>query len=339
MPIRKISVVLVFASLLFVLTTSFVYSQTAEETSAPAKVDSDKSTESSFLFDGKAPKTLAELQTMEKLANELMAKLQPAIVNIQVGGAQGTGVVISRDGYILTAAHVIGRPKLDATVVFPDGSIVKAKTLGLNRGVDSGMLKIDEPGTWPYADLGESQPLKLGQWLIAIGHPGGMDPKRGLVLRVGRVLFANQTVLRTDCVLVGGDSGGPLFDFRGRVVGIHSRIGMSLWENFHVPIDAFSDEWDQLVDGRQVGVAPQPYVGITLEDGESNKIARVAKDGPGEKAGIKSGDLIIKMNDLDIKNRSDFVSGFAKLAIGETVKIVVRRGEEELTLELVVGEQ
>jgi serine protease Do len=276
---------------------------------------------------------------MEKLANELMTKLQPAIVNVQVGGAQGTGVVVSPDGYVLTAAHVIGRPKLDASVVFPDGRVVKAKTLGLNRGVDSGMLKIDEPGTWPYADLGESQPLKLGQWLLALGHPGGMDEKRGLVLRVGRVLYLNPTVLRTDCVLVGGDSGGPLFDFHGRVVGIHSRIGSQLWDNFHVPIDVFSEEWDQLVDSKQVGVEPQAYVGITLEEGDSNKVARVPKDGPGDKAGVQAGDVIIKMNDSEIKNRSDFAAEFAKLTVGQIIKIVVLRGEVELNLDLVVGEQ
>ena len=187
------------------------------------------------------------------------------------------------------------------------------------------------------ADVGESEPLKLGQWVLAIGHPGGLDEKRGLVLRVGRLLGKFPTVMRSDCVLVGGDSGGPLFDFNGNVVGIHSRIGNSLWENFHVPIDAFSNEWDQLAAGKQVGAAPQVYIGLNFVD-ETNKVESVEAEGPAEKAGIKKDDVIIKLGDKEIKNKRDFGTAFAVLKAGQKIKLVIKRDDQEVTLDLEVGE-
>lgn len=293
--------------------------------------------EGEFLFNGAVPGNLAQLQLMERKAKELMDQLVPAIVNVQVGAAQGSGVVVSRDGYVLTAAHVIGRQNLNATIKFPDGREVKAKTLGLNRQVDSGMLKITETGAWPYVEIGESESLKSGQWVLGIGHPGGWDEQRGLVLRVGRLLNKNPTVLRSDCVLVGGDSGGPLFDFEGRVIGIHSRIGNALWDNFHVPIDTFSEDWDQLIAARIVGAATKPYLGITLE-GESNKVSEIPEGGPADLAGLKVGDRILKLGEKEITNKAQIGEVFRELKIGQKIQVLVLRGEQELTMELEVGE-
>lgn len=305
---------------------------------APEQVNSGAvADDDAFLLSGKAPADVEQLKVLEQRSGELMTDLLPAIVNVQVGAAQGSGVVVSRDGYVLTAAHVIGRQNLNARIKFPDGREVNAKTLGLNRGVDSGMLKITDPGTYPYVEVGESGDLKNGQWLLAIGHPGGWDEKRGLVLRVGRLLYKNPTVLRTDCVLVGGDSGGPLFDFEGRVVGIHSRIGNALWDNFHVPVDSFSEEWDQLVAGKIVGASTKAYIGLSLS-GDTNQVSEVAPGSPADQAGVKKDDRIIQLDGKPVKDKASMGEIFRELKIGQKVELVVQRGELEITMELEVGE-
>src|SRR5205807_4246056 len=115
-------------------------------------------------------------------------------------------------------------------------------------------------------------------WCVVTGHPGGFRPGRSPVVRVGRILELNLTspraYLRTDCTLVGGDSGGPLFDMHGRVIGIHSRIGGSITANLHVPVDTYRETWDRLVKGERWGggigrpVRPtqgEPFFGFRLD--------------------------------------------------------------------------
>lgn len=288
-----------------------------------------------FLFRGETPTTKEQLHLMEIRAKEIADKVIDATVNIQVGQAQGSGVVISRDGYVLTAAHVIGRPGIPAVLTFADGRKVTAQTLGVNRSMDSGMLKIDEPGEWAYLDVGESTTLELGQWVIAIGHPGGIDEKRGLVLRVGRLLVNTPSLLKSDCVLVGGDSGGPLVDFDGRVIGIHSRISNNLWDNIHVPVDSFSNDWDDLADGKIVG-ATRPYIGIDMVD-NTNEIKEVQPNSPAAKAGLLAGDIIVRANNRDISDKSDLERAFARLRVRQVIKIVVDRDGNEMEFDVEVG--
>jgi serine protease Do len=139
---------------------------------------------------------------------------------------------------------------------------------------------------------------------------------------------------------VGGDSGGPLVDLNGLVVGIHSRIGGRLWENYHVPIDVFSIDWDELAKGAIVGSA-RPYIGIELERApiETNKVKRVVPNEAADLAGMQDGDIIIKINDTPIANSNDIRDALRTLKPRDTATIVVRRGEEELQLEVTLGYQ
>lgn len=211
-----------------------------------------------FLFEGKSPSSLEELKAMQDHFASLADQVSPATVNIQIGMAQGSGVVVSSDGYILTAAHVIGRPGSIASVTFPDGRKVDANTLGLARKLDYGMLKIleTEGKNFPHLEIGLSAELQPGQWVMAVGHPGGIDEKRGLVFRAGRIISNHHERLQTDCTLVGGDSGGPLVDMNGEVIGIHSRIGSKLWDNLHAPIDVYSTNWDRMDRGLVIDGTP-----------------------------------------------------------------------------------
>jgi len=208
-----------------------------------------------------APENIQDLRDIEKHVQQVLKKVIPAVVGVKVGPGQGSGVIISADGYVLTAGHVSGKPDQDATIVLPDGTQLKAKTLGQYKFIDSGMLKIvlsekDKDRKLPFLDMGKSDELKPGHWVIAIGHPGGFRSNRTPVVRVGRVLTATPFLIRTDCTLVGGDSGGPLFDMHGNVVGIHSRIGgAAITENIHVPIDTCRQTFAKLAKGESWGVA------------------------------------------------------------------------------------
>ena len=205
------------------------------------------------VFAKEQPESVDDLKTIEVHVQGLLGKITPAVVGVRLGAAQGSGVIVSKDGFVLTAGHVSGEPGRDAIIVLPDGKQLKAKTLGKNGGIDSGMIKISGEGEYPFVEMGKSEDLKKGTWVMAIGHPGGFRPNRTPVLRVGRVLSTSPFLIRTDCTLVGGDSGGPLFDMNGRVIGIHSRIGGSISENIHVPIKTYRETWDKLAKGESWG--------------------------------------------------------------------------------------
>ena len=204
------------------------------------------------------PRNPDDLASIEKHVQRVVERVTPAVVGIIVGPGQGSGVIISEDGYVLTAGHVSGKPDQKCTIIMPNGETLKGKTLGQNTGIDSGLVKItDEKAKgrkFPFLDMGKSIELTKGQWVIAIGHPGGFRLNRTPVVRVGRVLLAEPFLIRTDCTLVGGDSGGPLFDMRGNVVGIHSRIGgKEITENVHVPVDTYRQTWAKLTKGESWG--------------------------------------------------------------------------------------
>jgi serine protease Do len=311
---------------------------------AAAAPETDSSVAAAFDFFGaSSPSSLDQLREMETRFHELAEKVAKATVNVQVGGNQGSGVIVTRDGYVMTAAHVIGGADRDAIITLEDGTQLAGKTLGLNRTIDSGLLKITEKGKFTYLMPGESANLKTGQWVMAIGHPGGWDPVRKLVYRVGRVLAVNESIVRTDCSLVGGDSGGPLVDMDGNVIGIHSRIGASLNSNVHVPVDVFTTEWDDLIQGRDWGrgiggenPANTPWIGLSFR-GETLEIESVRENGPAAKAGIQVGDVVLEFNDTRVTSFRRFGAVFDDLEPGDKVQIKVKRGEEELEMEMTVG--
>jgi serine protease Do len=206
------------------------------------------------------PEALDDLRALEKRVQAVVAKVTPSVVGLSAGPGQGSGVIV-RDGLVLTAGHVSGQPDRDILITLPDGKKLKGKALGRNQSADSGMVRIADKGDWPAAEVGKSSDLKKGQWVVAIAHPGGFRVNRTPVVRLGRVLSADAFVIQTDCPLVGGDSGGPLFDLDGKVVGINSRIGTAMNQNFHVPADSFLASWSRLARGESWGTAigePQP---------------------------------------------------------------------------------
>jgi serine protease Do len=295
------------------------------------------------ILNGGAPESVADLRAMQEHVLRLTERLQKSTVGVRVGPAHGSGVVI-KDGYVLTAGHVVGLPNRQAAFVLFDGRVVRGKTLGMNAEIDSGLMKINEAPDVPVVEMGDSSKLKKGQWVLALGHPGGYETGRRPVLRMGRILDIEDDLIRTDCTLVGGDSGGPLFDMEGKVIAIHSRIGEYLTANIHVPVNTYKESWDRLAAGEAWGVplASSAYIGVGADpDSSEARIAEVYEDSPAEKAGIKIGDVIVKFDGREIADFPALARQVQAQRPGDKVKVEVRRqvdGEEKIVeLELEIG--
>ena len=195
------------------------------------------------------PTGVAELRAIENQVQKVVAEVLPHTLAVRVGNAQGSGVLVSEEGYVLTAGHVAQQPGQEVTFIFPDGKTARGTTLGINRRADAGLARITDEGPWPSLQMGTSTDVPKGAWCVAVGHPLGFQTGRPPVVRVGRLIRSEETMIQTDCPLVAGDSGGPLFDLEGKIIGINSRIASSTSVNFHVPIDVYHDCWDRLVKG------------------------------------------------------------------------------------------
>ena len=291
------------------------------------------------VFSKPAPEGVDDLKAMQKHIKKVLEKVVPATVGLVVGSGSGSGVIISEDGYILTAGHVSGKPDRVCTVIMPDGKRLKGKTLGYNKNIDSGLVKITTEGKYPFVGIGESSKLQTGQWCLTLGHPGGFRKGRTPVLRLGRILASNKNLIRSDCALVGGDSGGPLFDLAGRVIGIHSRISTGITENIHVPVDTYPETWDRLTAGEEWGGMfdfggrrrAQAVLGVGFTEGGTDlKITGFSEGSPAEEAGFQVGDIITAIDGKKLKIRSDLQDYLAQKKPGDVVKVVVEReGEKE----------
>ena len=225
---------------------------TLPETPRPAPVQTNEPA-----FSQATPCSIGDLRSIEQRVVQIVHSVSPAIVDIKVGTGSGSGVVISADGLVLTAGHVCDDPERDVRLTFPDGKTVRGHTLGISHDTDLGLVQIAEKGPWPHAPVGDLDQARVGDWVLALGHPGGFDLKRSLVARLGRMIQIDDDALQTDCTISPGDSGGPLLDMSGRVIGIHSYISPSLTGNFHVPVTGLYQYWNELVNASEQS-APEP---------------------------------------------------------------------------------
>jgi serine protease Do len=284
------------------------------------------------------------MRDLQKRVQQVYKKVLPAVVGIQIGGSSGSGVIVSEDGYVLTAGHVSGKPESKCTVILPDGKRLNAKSLGANRGIDAGMIKITDEGKWPFVEMGDSSHLKKGQWTVAIGHPGGYFTGRSPVLRLGRIQNSTENLIQTDCTLVGGDSGGPLFDLDGKVIGIHSRIGPNIAYNVHVPVTTYRETWDRLAKGESWGgrigsfpVKPSNEFGAKYKlAGGVLSILEIKPGSLAEKAGLKAKDLILTVDGKSVASKDDIENIIKKKKSGDELAIEVDRGIEKLKLKIII---
>lgn len=277
--------------------------------------------------------TVAELREVQQQLIDLTPSLKEATVNVRIGRAQGSGVIVNAEGLVLTAAHVSGAPGQPAVIMTHDGQRHRGVTLGRNSVLDASMIQIESSRkNWPHRPPAENLPA-LRDWCIVLGHPGGYERDRPPVLRFGQVLHQNRWLIQSDCELIGGDSGGPLFNLRGEVIGINTRIGESTDVNLHVPIDAYRRDWDRLLAGEDFRSQSGAYVGIATrkqETGPGLQVTRVVPESPAAQAGIREGDVLLAFDGKDLADVLQFRELLGQEFPGKMVKLtLLRNGASE----------
>lgn len=289
----------------------------------------------------RSPRGVDDLRHIQAQLQRVIQQVVPATVAVEIGHAAGSGVIVSKEGLVLTAAHVISRPGRRAWVELPDGRRLRGRTLGTNHDVDAGMVQLDNPPKdLPFAPVSTAAGLTTGEWVVTVGQPGGIVEGRAPPVRFGRVLFLGDDMVCTDCKLVGGDSGGPLFNMSGEVVGIHSSIGPMLNHNFHVPITAFRSGWDRLLASEMWGgeFEPEfdesrPILGVAgRAEGGNCYISQVYPDLPADRAGVKVGDVVTAVDGKPIASFDDLAKKVFFKSPGDKIELTIKRGEESLKI-------
>jgi serine protease Do len=286
------------------------------------------------------PESIADLQLIEHHIQQLVDKVSPAVVAVEIGNGSGSGVIISADGLVLTAGHVCGEPNLNVRFTFPNGKIVRGKTIGIGSENDTGLMRITDSGPWPHVEPGEVESARNGDWVLALGHPGGFDLRRSLVVRLGRIIRLSPD-LQTDCTISPGDSGGPLFDMYGRVIGIHSFISTAMADNFHVPITAFYNEWDTMANTDKIFVQERlsGSMGVNVVDESPGcRLTVIDKGSPAFKAGLKVGDVVLKVEGRDILAAASFRRMITESSPGEMLNLNIRRGMKSMSFNVKLEE-
>lgn len=272
-------------------------------------------------------------------------------------GSLGSGFIISNDGYVLTNDHVV--EQMDSiTVILNDQREFTAKLVGSDERSDLALLKI-EAKNLPTLTLAKDEKLKVGQWVVAIGSPFGLDysASHGIVSAISRSIPSAHTesnyvpFIQTDVPINPGNSGGPLFNMDGEVVGINSQIyspsGGSVGLSFAIPSSLAVDVVAQLKDKGRVD---RGWLGVMIQDVDKNLasslgidkpmgalISEADPDGPAAKSGLKDGDLIIKFNGNDVHTSSDLPYLVGRTAPKSKVPVVIVRKGKEQTLNVTVG--
>jgi serine protease Do len=259
----------------------------------------------------------------------------------------GSGFIVTADGYILTNAHVVAEAD-QVTVKMNDRREYPAKVVGVDQRTDVAVIKIDAKNL-PTVRVGDPSKLKPGEWVLAIGSPFGFENSAtaGIVSATSRSLpnEGNNYVpfIQTDVAVNPGNSGGPLFNLQGEVIGINSQIfsrtGGYMGLSFAIPIDVAMDVRDQLL---ATGHVTRGRIGVTIQnvDGQLAEsfgldrprgalVSSVVKDGPSAKAGVRPGDVILSVNDRVVETSSELPAVVARIKPGNDAKLSVWRGGKE----------
>ena len=269
---------------------------------------------------------------------------------------QGSGFIISPDGYIMTNNHVAGDAE-KVSVSLLDGREYQAEIVGTDPATDVAIIKIDETDL-PFLKLGDSDQLEVGDWVLAFGNPFGLSHTltAGIVSAKGRSgmgLSDYENFIQTDAAINPGNSGGPLVNLDGRVVGmntaIFSRSGGSMGIGFAIPINMAQQVRQQLV---KHGKVTRGHLGVYIQDlnqdladsfGLSDTkgilIAKVIEDSPAEKAGLQQGDVLLTLNGEPVGKVSEFRNQVAMILPDTKVKIGLLRDGKEKTLTVTIGKQ
>jgi serine protease Do len=265
---------------------------------------------------------------------------------------EGSGFIVTSDGYILTNAHVVADAD-EVTVRLTDRREYHAKVIGVDKRTDVAVIKIDAQKL-PTVRIGDPSRLKPGEWVLAIGSPFGFENSAtaGIVSATARTLPEGDSAyvpfIQTDVAVNPGNSGGPLFNMQGEVIGINSQIfsrtGGYMGLSFAIPIDVAMDVREQLV---KTGKVTRSRIGVTIQPVNAQfaesfgldrphgaLISSVVTGGPGEKAGLKPGDVVLAVNGKVIEQSSELPTIIARMKPGTNVDLTLWRGRREQKVSL-----
>ena len=294
-----------------------------------------------------------DLRALQTSIWPVVEQARKTTVAVGAIGSTGSGVVVSAEGLVLTAGHVVtnletGEVADTVSILFDDGEEVLGKVLGINHRRDAAMIQLQGEGPWVFAPLGSSAQIRPGNWVLATGHPSGYDALRAAPVRFGRIISKSADhFCGSDCVLFGGDSGGPLFDLEGKVVGIHSWIGEDVQTNTHAGISGFIEDWEWMKAGKRDGqLQPppgqregKPALGVIFDTNggaRSVKLDAVLAESAAELAGLRAGDVILRV-DGQPTNGSRFKRYLQNLEAGDEIVLDVQRGQEQLITRVKLG--
>lgn len=322
------------------------------------------------------PLNLINIADYSNTSIAVAEKVLPSVVGITVtyqvnsifgsttGDATGSGIIISEDGYILTNNHVISSESSSSYYAISEATGIKvnlyndkesytATVVGTDAYTDLAVLKIDKTGLTP-ATLGSSDDLKVGEYVMAIGNPLGMDYSvtTGVISAVNREVQSDGTTylaIQTDAAINSGNSGGALVNANGEVIGINTlKLAGNGIEGigFAIPISSTTSIIDQLIEFSEV---KRPFIGISgssVDETITKKynvpqgiyVEEIEKDSPAEKAGLQVGDIITKFEDTEVKSVNELNRIKNTHNIGDKVNITIIRNSEETKIEIILGE-
>jgi len=273
----------------------------------------------------------------------------------QVLRSLGSGVIVDPSGIVLTNAHVVERAT-EIEAVTADGKKHKAKLVGVDRRTDLAVLRLQGGAPYPAASLGDSDKMKVGDWVLAIGSPFGLQQTvtAGIISAKGRSIGQGpfDDFLQTDAAINPGNSGGPLVNMSGEVVGINSAIlsrsGGNVGIGFSIPVNMAKRIYTELAAKGKVtrgwlGVSIQPLTpelakGFGLQETKGVLISDVMQDSPAERAGITAGDIVTEFDRKKVDTPQDLQKAVASTTPGKGVPVKVWRDKAEKTLEIKIGE-
>jgi len=266
----------------------------------------------------------------------------------------GSGVIISPQGYIVTNYHVV-EDAISVVVTYSDGQESEAEIVGVDPGTDLAVLKVDPPGQLPWANLGDSDELTVGEFVIAIGNPGGLDLQRSVTLGIVSATERSFDVydwvfglVQTDAAINPGNSGGPLVDMNGSVVGINSvKITDAEGLGFSIPSNLVKSVTESLIaNGRVI----RPMLGVTISEitpslaeayglgSDSGLLVVETPNGPAKRAGIRPDDIILEVQGTTIKTLRDLRRIISVKTVGEQVDITVLRGDAKISFTVTLAD-
>ena len=267
----------------------------------------------------------------------------------------GSGFIVDSEGHVVTNYHVV-KDAADIEITLSDGSNVNATLVGADPKTDLALLAIEQEGEYPFVAFGDSAGAEIGDWVIAIGNPFGLGgtTTKGIISARGRTLNAGplDDYIQIDAPINRGNSGGPLFNLKGEVIGVNSAIyspnGGNVGIGFAIPSSMAEHVVDQI---RDTGSVQRGFIGVNIQmvtdeiaeslglpDAKGALVTEVVSGGPADGAELESGDVILKFDGKKIEKMRDLPKVVATTEIGEKVNVVVWRNNTKLTLGIKVGE-